>query len=65
MTLIKKAPPLSDPNRDCNMKHTTPNEIMHETLTRKHKKLKAAPNKKFMSYREGQYEQIFKKNRSD
>lgn len=64
MTLIKKAPPLSDPNRESNMKHTTPNEIMHETVTRKQRKYKMPSTKKFMSYQEGQYEQIFKKTHS-
>ncbi len=59
--LIKKAPPLKDPNRDCNQKHTTVNEIMAETKKRKEKKYKVPTTKTFVHYEEGQYEAIFKK----
>lgn len=63
--LIKKALSLKDPNRDCNMKHTTPNEIMDTTRKRKERQYKISQRKAFMRYEEGQYEQIFKKaNRS-
>jgi len=61
MSLIKIAPSLKDPNRDCNMKHTTPNEIMDTTRRRKEKKYKIPQKKTFVRYAEGQYEQIFKK----
>lgn len=59
--LIKQAPSLKDPNRECNIKHTTPNEIMNETRKRKERKYKRRPNKTFVKYEEGQYEQIFQK----
>lgn len=61
MTLIKKAPPLKDPNRDCNQKHTTVNEIMNETKKRKERKYKRPKKNAFFSYAEGQFEQIFKR----
>jgi hypothetical protein len=59
--LIKKAPPLNDPNRESNIKHTTPNEIMAETKKRKERNYKPKGNKQFMKYADGQYEQIFKR----
>lgn len=61
MTLIKKGLSLKDPNRESNIKHTTPNEIMNETKKRKEKNYKTKPNKTFITYAEGQFEQIFKK----
>lgn len=57
--LIKKTPPLSDPNRETNIKHTTPNEIMNETKKRKERKYKISQKKAFMRYEEGQFEAIF------
>jgi hypothetical protein len=59
--LIKKGMSLKDPNRESNIKHTTPNEIMSETRKRKQKKYKISSRKTFVSYADGQYEEIFKK----
>ncbi len=57
--IIKTAPGLKDPNRDSNMKHTTPNEIMNETRKRKERLYKVSTRKAFMRYAEGQFEEIF------
>ncbi len=65
MTLIKKGIPLSDPNRESNIKHVTANELSDDKNKRKKKHYRIKSNKTFMKYEQGQYEQIFAKKTDD